>query len=262
MTLLSVGRLKISFSFSGRSRPQFLKKRYGPYLTARGRGVPVEVSRLSGRGGGPLDVRRKKGGISISRRDFRSLTPRGKGPTALEVSFNKYSFDSWLRIFTTFLALGENAALLHAAGISAEGGALVFPGKSGAGKSTSIRKFGRKAALSDELVLVGAGGKKATASSTPFWGELRMGRHTPRTVPLKALYFLKKGGMPSIRILDRSEAFRRLMGTALFFSKDPADVKKLLKVCADICAAVPAYELAYPLSISGKELYDRLQKNS
>jgi hypothetical protein len=259
---LEIGGIKVDFICDSRKWPGFLRKNYAPYIVS-GKSRADALVRLSElqKGGGRFSVKAGPRGPAISREDFRSRARPASGETLLESAFNKYSFDSWFRIFITLLALQKRSILVHASGISRRGKAFVFPGRSGSGKSTMIKKLGRNGALSDELVLLNLKGKKVYASSTPFWGELKMDRsHKRRTSALKGMYFLKKGACTAARGLDRGEALSRLLSAVLFFSKETRGVKKLFSLCGRICRAARSYEFTFPLNAVGKELYADLQK--
>lgn len=208
---------------------------------------------------GTLSVSTDDGSLSISRIDFSSVSSPRLDFTDLIIRRNRYSFDSWLRIFMTVQGLSRGALLVHSSGIRYEGKASVFPGRSGSGKSTMIRKLGKDAALSDELVLLRRSGKRVTASSTPFWGELKTGNGGNFTSLVRGFYYIKHGKKLLKTRLAKGESLRRFLACVLFFSKTPDDVGKMLALASSVSRGAPAYELSFALDTPKAELIKSLK---
>jgi hypothetical protein len=141
----------------------------------------------------------------------------------------------------------EGAAEVHACGVVWRGRALLFCGRSGAGKSTTARLWKRHARgarlLSDDRVVLRPGRRGVRAHGTPWHGD--GGFAAASSAPLGALFFLKRGGESRLRPLLRAQAAARLFARSFPPPWDLEGVEGALDACADAAAAVPAFELAF-----------------
>jgi hypothetical protein len=209
-----------------------------------------------------VTVERTLNGWNIQREDFSSSSDSSFRSTVLFVQKNKYSFDSWFRIFITLAGLSRSHLLVHSAGISFRSYTCLFPGRSGRGKSTLIKKVGKQHALSDELVLVSAGGASITASSTPFWGELKRGTGNLFSAPLKSLYFLQRASSASVKKMEQGAALSELLPAVLFFANEPCSVRKVFSLSSRIVRKVPAYSLSFSLDHNPKTILSLIRDNA
>ena len=259
---LKIGNIRIKFYCQSQSWITFIKKHYRSFLTSDTKGYKVSLqnSRLNLKIKG-LKVTEKNDRYEIQRNDFYSFSGHDFARTSLDILKNKYSFDSWLRVFFTLLAIKNKGALLHSSGVYLKQGnhspaAYLFPGISGKGKSTVIRILGKETALSDELVYIFKNGRSFHASSTPFWGELKKGTGKLYSLRISALYFINHGRRNALNKLTFSAGIKKLLKTALFFSSKPSDLQKLLDLLEECCVNVPAYDLYFQLQSTKKELID------
>lgn len=170
--------------------------------------------------------------LSVSRGDFSCEADLVKKSGILLTRPSVYSFDSFLRVFLSFLLLRENGFLVHAAALRYGGRAFLLAGKSGSGKSTVSRLARRKALiLSDELVPVRLGKNSATVFSSPFWGEME-GRGKAFKKKLSGLFLLRKSGMDFRTKPDAGEFLSSFLRCVMNFSKDPALSEKAVKKTA------------------------------
>ena len=79
--------------------------------------------------------------------------------------------DYFLRIVVSHGLLGTGGFLFHSAGIVWQKKAFLFFGKSGSGKTTTVRHAGNRLILSDDLVGVLPSDENVIAHSTPFWNR-------------------------------------------------------------------------------------------
>ena len=95
-----------------------------------------------------------------------------------------------LRILSSALLVGDEAFLLHSSAVVTPGGALVFIGHSGAGKSTSALMFQEAGhpVLSDDLNILCRRNGRWEVQASPFLSEVK--RVLPGRHPIRALYFL------------------------------------------------------------------------
>jgi hypothetical protein len=253
---IKIGSLKIGIKSGSREWISFLSKLYGPF-TAKPIGSPevfiIPKLKFASKNK-KLIIKRKRNSWVISRGDFFSVSNNALTRTSLIVDNNRYSFDSWLRVFLSLYGLKKNSLLVHAAGLRLGKNASVFPGRSGRGKSTLVRTLGKNNALSDEIVVLEKNGGSLKAFSTPFWGELKRNGNTNFAASLNGLYFLDSKTELRKTPINARTAFRKLLSTALFFSKDPAALRKLMKLSADITAATNSYLFGFTLKDTRNEL--------
>jgi hypothetical protein len=141
----------------------------------------------------------------------------------------------------------DGAVELHACGVVWRGRALVFCGRSGAGKSTTARLWRRHAKgarlLSDDRLILRPGRRGARVYGTPWHGD--GGFASPASAPLAALFFLRHGASTRLLPLSRSEAAARLFARSFPPPWDREGVARALDACADAAALAPAFELSF-----------------
>lgn len=200
-----------------------------------------------------------RGTAALRRRDFDLRLDPSAGTLTGRCAANPFSLDTALRVAMTALLLRESGALIHGAGLILGRDAVLCPGKSGAGKSTLSRKAGAERVLSDELTAVHLEPRGVSVSGTPFQGEFQTGGIN-RTLPLRALFFLRRGQNPSCRPLTPAGACVRLLRCCLFFDRSFGQMGQLLGLARSICERVPAFDFAFSLGESWKEIAARMRE--
>jgi hypothetical protein len=163
---------------------------------------------------GRLDWRPALGGILWTPEDGGALFPG--------------IFENFLRVLVAYRLLELGGVILHSAGVVRGGGAYLFLGRSGAGKSTVARLSLDRGAevLSDDLnaLLPAAAGRAAAGSQVhklPFTGDLGGRRAARPPVPLAALVRLEKHTRDECRPLSRAEALACMLTCSPFVNADP-----------------------------------------
>ncbi len=157
---------------------------------------------------------------------------------------HEYALDSLLRILLTVLLLPRNGFLLHAATVVRDGRAYVFPGRSGAGKSTVASFSPAGSVLTDEISLLRYSDGFWQAYGTPFWGEFRaagLNRH----FPLAGIYSLVQAPEERIEPLSTMEILRALLACVLFFSTGAHANEAILRVLLDLIERVPCHRMHF-----------------
>ena len=241
-----------------------------PFLVARGGDLRLtyteEPPPLPGRSetlfdsGGVWRVERVKGGLLYSFRIRNRRPPLYKvvsiddGLRAGRLHFDRsprgprfaldYPLDELL--FQHRLAR-EGAVEVHACGVVWRGRALLFCGRSGAGKSTTARLWKRHARgarlLSDDRVVLRPAGRVVRAHGTPWHCE--GGFASPASAPLGAVFFLRHGRRTRLVPLGAAEAAARLFARSFPPPWDTEGLEGALDACADAAAAVPAFDLFF-----------------
>lgn len=132
--------------------------------------------------------------------------------------------------------------LVHGACLDFGNGAVVYTGKSGAGKTTLSRLVRDNQAqaeiITDDRVLLIKTGDGWLAGGTPWPGEGRFAMNVWR--PLRALHFLEQGrGNRFQKITDVPEAMERLFPVVSVPWYDPGPMTTALSLCQDLLLQIP-----------------------
>ena len=188
----------------------------------------------------------------------RPLSPapgKGKNDLVLPIA---YPFDQLLLMY--FLA-GRKGMLTHAAGLVRGGKSFIFPGASGAGKSTFSEllveaKVGKL--LSDERMIVREIDGAMQAFGTPWAGTAGIAR--AGNAPLAGIYFLKHGQSNHIEKLAAGDAADRLLPLISIPWYDPGTMAPIIAFAKRLAARVPAYEMNFKPDRSAVDFFRRFQK--
>jgi len=148
------------------------------------------------------------------------------------------------------------AMMMHAAGILRNGRALLFTGPSGAGKTTLAGFCGERdgEVINDEIVLVSrpdAASKEVTVRSAPILGAFPCRRIV--TAPLHSISLLKQSKKTSVRRLDKTEAYLRLMRqiitpTCIGHGRKREILALIADFSMEIISSIPVFELEFSLN--------------
>jgi hypothetical protein len=156
----------------------------------------------------------------------------------------EYPLDELL--FVNLLARGRGVEV-HGCGLrDARGNGYLFPGQSGAGKSTMARMWlGREGVkiLSDERVVLRKADGQIWMHGTPWHGDAKLARADKAV--LNNIFFLRHGSANQIAPLSATEATARLFACSFppFHSAD--GVGFTLNFFADVVQTIPAQELRF-----------------
>ena len=143
--------------------------------------------------------------------------------------------------------LAHRAGLIvHSCGWLCNGRALLFPGVSGAGKTTLCRQLmasGHGAVLSDDRMVLRDGDGTIRAYGTPWPGDAKQARN--ESAPLAGLCFIEKADGPRLIPIRPAEAFRRLLEAASIPWYDAGLRDHVLPVVERLVSSVPAYRLGF-----------------
>jgi hypothetical protein len=138
--------------------------------------------------------------------------------------------------------------VVHSAGLDLDGAGFVFPGVSGAGKTTLSLLLAdagwRDRLRSDDRMILRVGPDGAiTAWGTPWAGDAEIARNLP--LPLEALCFLKQSDEPGVISLKPAEAAARLFAVASCPWYDERLVTGVLDTVESIVTVVPSVEFRF-----------------
>lgn len=167
----------------------------------------------------------------------------GMREARMSCSLTPAGLNSFLRFIFSVILLKEQGFLVHASGLVKNGVGYIFPGKSGAGKTTITQLSPDATLLSDDLPLVKIGGTPVIFG-TPFWGGLAVAGEKTSTT-LAGIYFPIKDKENYVERLTPKKAFEKLLPNAVFFFKNEKFSKQLFKLCFDFATNIPGYELHF-----------------
>jgi hypothetical protein len=144
--------------------------------------------------------------------------------------------------------LEKDGFIIHSAGSKFGKSGYLFPGQSGAGKTTFAKMFDKRKILSDELICVKRKGSRFEIIATPFMGGFEVG-NSAESVPLKSIFFLKKNKDVYCRKIAKDLALIKMLNVTMFFLDGGKENKKLLTIARDIVETIPAFELCYDKNI-------------
>ena len=136
--------------------------------------------------------------------------------------------------------------IVHACGWAGNGKSLLFPGVSGAGKTTLCRQWmaaGAGRVLSDDRVVLREGPGGFRAHGTPWPGDARQARN--ESAPLAALCFIEKAPGHHLTPICPAEALRRLLEAASIPWFAPVLRDRVLPLVERLVESVPAYRLGF-----------------
>jgi hypothetical protein len=197
----------------------------------------------------PLVVTAAARAIAARRWDFQvrlagrssrgRISYRGEG----RCEASPFAVDCVLRVLFATLLPREGGMLIHGCGLRRAAIGVVFPGVSGAGKTTLARKAPDAAdVLSDEIVAVRRLDDGWRVFGTPFWGDFARGGISMRSWPLRTVGFLNQAREVAMTPITSSDATLRLLGCFLSFATDRASVERSLAVAVQLCAEVRSVE--------------------
>jgi hypothetical protein len=248
---VEIGGIPIGLSTSDDSFLDLLRQRYSGFLSSSLPEFELKFDLTPARPASDDDVHvhrdsnNTKDEWIIRRGDFRAHWDRRTGRGRVQQNSNPYSLDSVLRILHSLILAERGGFLLHAASAICNGGAFLFSGVSGAGKTTMTKLAPPDVTLlTDEISYLRPIGSGYLAFGTPFSGELaKSGENC--AAPVAALFFLEQGPENRIEELSPAEAVRRLMRNILFFAEDRILVEKLFATACDFVNTVPIRRLTF-----------------
>jgi hypothetical protein len=248
---VEIGGIPIGLSTSDDSFLALLRQRYSGFLSSSRSQFELEFDLNSSGPASDDDVRvhretnNTNGGWVIDRGDFRAHWDPRTGRGRVRQNFSPYSLDSVLRIVHSLILAERGGFLLHAASAICDGGAFLFSGVSGAGKTTMTKLAPPDVTLlTDEISYLRPNGSGYSAFGTPFAGELaKSGENC--AAPVSALFFLEQGPENRIQELSSADAVRRLMRNILFFAEDRMLVEKLFASACEVVNTVPIRRLTF-----------------
>jgi hypothetical protein len=201
-------------------------------------GLPFSEDVVVRRDGGPAR-------FSVRRHDFAGVVDVvARTADVTLASSDEVSLNSFLRVLYSLALVETHGLVVHAAGLVRDGGAYLFCGPSGAGKTTVARLSPDATLLSDELSIVRIVEGRPVCFGTPFRGELALAGED-RAAPLVGIYFLHHGECHAVEPVRPKQALARLLPNVLFFAREADVTAAVFQIAADLVEAVPCFDLSF-----------------
>ncbi len=150
------------------------------------------------------------------------------------------------QILFIYIMSRSDGALLHASGVGIGSKGYIFPGRSGAGKSTISGQFAladTSRLLSDDRVAARKTAGGFRVFGTPWAGEAKIASDS--SLPLGGIFFLRHAHSNRVREMKPAEAMESLIPVASVPWYDVPAMSRILSLCEDLVNHVPAYELHF-----------------
>lgn len=145
------------------------------------------------------------------------------------------AFENVARMLLAYAALENDALLLHSAAVIAQSGVLVFPGHSGAGKTT-LSRLAEQAGLavaSDDLNVVVFDAGRCFLDALPFRGDLG-GRSPPGRHLLSGILLHQKADRHRVSLATGAQCVARLLACTPYVNLDPFRRERLTTLIEQI----------------------------
>ena len=168
--------------------------------------------------------------------------------------------ENYFRILFSYRLLECGGAMIHSACVVDDGGAYLFVGTSGAGKSTIAKlswETGRRI-LSDDLNALGLMESGSVVQKLPFGEDFGSTSPDRSTYPLRAICRLQKGPKNTIQHMSRAETIASLLTCSPNVNINPYQQGRLVSNLEELTSSVPTQVLTF--SINGG-FWDLLKKH-
>jgi hypothetical protein len=195
-------------------------------------------------GEGPAIEARLDGSVRLWRQDFEIAWH----PTRLDLRATVWSqprsLSSVVRIACALAMPRLGGLLLHASSVVSAGRAFLFPGPSGAGKTTLARLGLPRDVLSDEISAVRPIDGRFICFPTPFWGEMEP-RAPVAPAPLCVIGLPQKAACAWLAPISKIRTLERLLGCALSFTATAEERRVMLNAAATLAERMLAYDVFF-----------------
>lgn len=141
----------------------------------------------------------------------------------------------------------RQGALIHAAGAVINGRGLIFPGRSGAGKSTISKQLAKGEGdfnlVSDDRVIIRQINDSFMMFGTPWPGEAGIAKNSSHL--LHGIAFIHHGTKNEIKEIDPKKALQQLLPVVSIPWYDQAIMQLIVDFCEGLVTSIPTYGLHF-----------------
>ena len=196
---------------------------------------------------GSFDVDKSKtadGLLVFTRADYHITVD----PSFKEASLTVYdSFalkHAMMHLYSLYIVHLGWRLLIHSSCVIDQGRAILFSGHSGAGKSTAARLSSPRPLLSDEASIVRITSDGVSVYDSPFRSEL-LSESDLDSCPLAGIYLLNQSEEIFTRTIADKDAFIRVLDKVFYWSYDPAETMKIMRLGKLLAEQVPFHDLYF-----------------
>ena len=195
---------------------------------------------------GPLSHAGADGTVRLWRQDLDIEWRPATSELRATIWAQPHAVSAMLRIACSLVMPRLGGLLLHASSVVSAGRAFLFPGPSGAGKTTLARLALPRDVLSDEISAVRPVGGRYTCFPTPFWGEMKP-RPPVLPAPLLAIGLPRKADSTKLAPISRARSLERLLGCALSFGATADEKRAVIDSAAALAERVLSFDVHFSL---------------
>ncbi|WP_077623677.1 hypothetical protein [Sediminibacillus massiliensis] len=165
-----------------------------------------------------------------------------------------------MNLYSAFIVHNNWGLLVHSSCVVDNGGAHIFSGHSGAGKSTAAKLSAPRQLLSDEATILKVTDNGITVFDSPFRSELET-KGEVTTAPLASINLLHQALSNNREVLKKGEAFTSLIDKVFYWPYNSGETAKIMMLLRKLVEQVPVYNLHFQKNNSFWELItnDKLQ---
>jgi hypothetical protein len=185
--------------------------------------------------------------VAVMEPDFRAGTIRSRvKESGQENCFNPLNYPLDELLVINLLSRGGRGMLVHACAVDYQGQGWLFPGTSGAGKTTLTELWRGEPGvtlLSDDRIIIRDMGDSYRIYGTPWHGNAEIA--SPLSAPLSGIFFLAHDHENRLTPVKRADAASRLLVRSFPTFWDAEGMRYTLGLCERISARVSCYELGF-----------------
>ncbi|MCF7810900.1 hypothetical protein K9N50_07915 [bacterium] len=246
---ISVGTINIQVKNSPEWVTEYIKKRFKNYIFYGNSGLSLKLHPLTKRlllETPEVQFRKEDDSLIAERGDFILSIDEKCTKAEGEILENSVlGLISVLKILFSVTAIEHNSFFMHAGATCYKEQGWLFPGRSGTGKSTLVKRLSSHKPFSDEMPLVSFEDTNCLVHATPFSSELTS-IPKPASAPLKGIMFLEKGKSFAKRKITSSESLHRLMQNVIVWGQEKKS-EKILSIAEKLVKSCKSYTLNWQL---------------
>ncbi len=213
-TTVAIGPVSVTMCTEQLWIHDHLRTEFSAYVTDDTVGMEIDLAPYADvdiNDDSPISVQKHGGKLTVKRGDFTAeYDLYGKSGRAKIVEGSVNGLNTLLKFAFALSALNHDGFFIHSAAVKSNGFGIVFPGKSGIGKTTLIRKINNYSVMTDEFALIVLNSDRWELYSTPFHGELNIS-HQPQSALLKKVMFLERNGSAGLTEISPAESMHQML---------------------------------------------------
>lgn len=149
-----------------------------------------------------------------------------------------------MNLYSALIVHQSWGLLLHSSCLEESGKAILFAGRSGAGKSTVAKLSLPRTVFSDEATIVKMKSNGIEVLSSPFNSELKTKSVQPSRL-LSAIYLLVQSQELKTQEITRANALCQIIDKVFYWPHENTETRKVLQLCKQLVDRVPIFEMYF-----------------